>query len=300
MQQPSLSRSTVDRASDLRSDAAGLAAAWADGGLVLRLDESLAAAVTGLTDVPALTWQPTEGSEPPPDAVLLGVEEGVSYWAVDTGEASSAGAGFFDPADDSGRQTVLQVGQRLSARESGLFTHAVAVLTWHRTHTHCPRCGAPTTMAQVGAVRICTNDGSQHFPRIDPSMIVLVSSPDGERAVLGRGAQWPGKFYSCLAGFVEPGESVERCVEREVLEEVGIVARDVRYQGSQPWPFPSSLMLGFSAVADVGELHPQPGELAEARWFTRAEVRAGMADGSLGIPPPVSIARGLIDDWLEA
>jgi NAD+ diphosphatase len=193
---------------------------------------------------------------------------------------------------------LLQIGQHLTPRDSGLFTHAVAVLTWHRTHTHCPRCGAPTRMAQVGAVRICSNDGSEHFPRIDPSMIVLVRSPDGEQAVLGRGAQWPGRFYSCLAGFVEPGEAAEQSVVREVAEEVGIVARDVEYQGSQPWPFPSSLMLGFSAVAEVGELHPQASELAEARWFRRAEVLAGLEDGSLGIPPPVSIARGLIDDWL--
>jgi NAD+ diphosphatase len=300
VQLPALSRSTVDRASDLRTDEEGLREAWAAGGRLLALDASLAAPVTGDEDAPRLVWQPTDGQPRPADAVLLGREEGVSYWTLDTGEPSPAGSGFFDAATDAHRQTLLQVGQRLSAAESGMFTHAVAILTWHRNHTHCPRCGAPTEMAQVGAVRICTNDGSEHFPRIDPSMIVLVRSPDGERAVLGRGAQWPGKFYSCLAGFVEPGESAERCVEREVLEEVGLVVRDVQYQASQPWPFPSSLMLGFSAVADVAELHPQPGELADAVWFTRDEVRAAIAEGSLGIPPPVSIARGLIDDWLEA
>ena len=300
MQLPALSRSTVDRASELRIDPEALSRAWADGGRLLTVDAGLAAAVTGLDGDPALVWTPTAGDTPPLGAVLLGSAEGVSYWALDTGEPSLTGGGIFDSADDSGRQTLLQIGQRLSAAESGLFTHAVAVLTWHRNHTHCPRCGAPTEMAQVGAVRVCTNDGSEHFPRIDPSMIVLVRSPNGEQAVLGRGAQWPGRFYSCLAGFVEPGESVERCVEREVLEEVGIAARDVRYHASQPWPFPSSLMLGFSAVADVAPLHPQPGELAEAAWFTRDDVRNGLADGSLGIPPPVSIARGLIDDWLDA
>ena len=300
MELPALSRSTIDRASASRTDADALKRAWVDGGRLLTLDSSLAAAVTGVEGEPELIWTPAQGDTPPAGAVLLGVDDGVGYWALDSAEPSPAGSGFFDPADESGRQTLLQIGQRLSAAESGLFTHAVAVLTWHRTHTHCPRCGAPTEMTQAGAVRVCTVDGSEHYPRIDPSMIVLVRSPDGERAVLGRGAQWPGRFFSCLAGFVEPGESLERCVEREVLEEVGLVVRDVRYQSSQPWPFPSSLMLGCSAVADIAELHPQPGELADAGWFTRDEVRAGVADGSLGIPPPVSIARGLIDDWLEA
>ena len=151
----------------------------------------------------------------------------------------------------------------------------------------------------AGAVRVCTNDGSEHFPRVDPAMIVLVQSPDGNQAVLGRGAQWPHPFFSCLAGFVEPGESAEQAVIREVAEEVGIAARDVRYQASQPWPFPSSLMLGFTAVADVAPLHPNPTELAAAAWFTRDEVNAGLATRELGVPPAVSIARGLIDDWLE-
>jgi NAD+ diphosphatase len=266
---------------------------------VLTLDGDLAAPVDEHDGEPVLIWSSSEGDVPPPDAVFLGRDEGSSYWALDAGGPVDAAT---QPAADDPRaprrSSLLQIGQHLTPRDSGLFTHAVAVLTWHRTHTHCPRCGAPTRMAQVGAVRICSNDGSEHFPRIDPSMIVLVRSPDGEQAVLGRGAQWPGRFYSCLAGFVEPGEAAEQSVVREVAEEVGIVARDVEYQGSQPWPFPSSLMLGFSAVAEVGELHPQASELAEARWFRRAEVLAGLEDGSLGIPPPVSIARGLIDDWL--
>ncbi len=149
-------------------------------------------------------------------------------------------------------------------------------------------------------MRVCTSDGSEHFPRVDPAMIVLVCSPDGSQAVLGRGTSWPHPFFSCLAGFVEPGESAEQSVIREVAEEVGIVARDVRYSASQPWPFPSSLMLGFTAVADVGELHPAPSELAAAAWFTRDEVISGLATRELGLPTEVSIARGLIDDWLNA
>jgi NAD+ diphosphatase len=149
-------------------------------------------------------------------------------------------------------------------------------------------------------VRVCTLDGSEHFPRVDPAMIVLVQTPDGSHAVLGRAPNWPELFYSCLAGFVEPGESAERAVVREVAEEVGLAVREVAYSASQPWPFPSSLMLGFTAVAELAELRPQPGELAAADWFTREQVTQGIASGELGLPPAVSIARGLIDDWLAS
>jgi NAD+ diphosphatase len=237
-------------------------------------------------------WEPTFGSEPPEAAILLGVDETGAFWALDSAEPS-AGEG-----ERVRRADLREIGQLLDARDAGLLTHAVAVITWHRTHTHCPRCGAPTTPALAGAERVCTRDGSEHFPRVDPAMIVLVRSPDGSQAVLGRAPNWPEGFVSCLAGFVEPGEAAEQAVIREVAEEVGIAVRDVRYAGSQPWPFPSSLMLAFTAMADVGELHPQPGELASAGWYSRDEVRTAMAQGRLGVPPAVSIARGLIDDWL--
>jgi len=294
VQQPALSRSTVDRSSDSRADAQWLRDAWRDGGRVLLLDSELRAAVTGDPEQPSLAWSAPEPGDPPADAILLGADEAGSYWALDR-PAHHAEAGHA-PLRMAG---LRDVGQHLPARDSGLLTHAVAVITWHRTHTHCPRCGSPTEPSMAGAVRVCTNDGSGHFPRVDPAMIVLVESPDGERAVLGRGAQWPHPFFSCLAGFVEPGESAEQAVIREVAEEVGLVVREVRYQGSQPWPFPSSLMLGFTAVADVAPLHPNPAELAAANWFTRDEVHSGLATKELGVPPAVSIARGLIDDWLE-
>ncbi len=297
MQQPALSRSTVDRCSDSRGDAQWLREAWRDGGRVLLLDADLRVAVDGGTgqDAPAsLVWTDVPQDEPPADAVLLGADDAGSYWALDR-PAHEAEAGHA-PLRRAG---LRDVGQQLSAHDAGLLTHAVGVLTWHRSHTHCPRCGSPTEPSMAGAVRVCVNDGTEHFPRVDPAMIVLVQSPDGSQAVLGRGAQWPHPFFSCLAGFVEPGESAEQAVVREVAEEVGASVRDVRYRASQPWPFPSSLMLGFTAVADVGELHPQPSELAAAAWFTRDEVTSGLATRELGLPPPVSIARGLIDDWLE-
>jgi NAD+ diphosphatase len=293
VQQPALSRATVDRNSDSRADAQWLRDAWRNGARVLLLDADLRAAVSGEDEQPALVWTSPQTGEPPADAVLLGADDAGSYWALDR-PAPAAEAGHA-PLRMAG---LRDVGQHLSAHDSGLLTHAVAVITWHRTHTHCPRCGSPTEPSMAGAVRVCTNDRSEHFPRVDPAMIVLVQSPDGQSAVLGRGAQWPHPFFSCLAGFVEPGESAEQAVVREVAEEVGLAVRDVRYQASQPWPFPSSLMLGFTAVADVGPLHPNPTELAAAAWFTRDEVNAGLETRELGVPPPVSIARGLIDDWL--
>jgi NAD+ diphosphatase len=285
VREPALSRGTVDRRSDSRRDDDWLREAWA-GGQVLLLDGGLNARVTA---EPELVWEQTSGDRPV-DAVLLGSDDDGSYWALDQPDLA---AGEYRHAN------LREVGEQLAPRDSGLFTHAVAVITWHRGHTHCPRCGAPTTPVQAGAVRICTNDASEHFPRVDPAMIVLVSSPDGTQAVLGRAPNWPDRFFSCLAGFVEPGESAERAVIREVEEEVGLVVRDVEYVASQPWPFPSSLMLGFNAVAEVDELHPQPGELAAAEWFTREQVLAGLESGELGLPPGVSIARGLIDDWLN-
>jgi NAD+ diphosphatase len=294
VQQPALSRSTVDRCSDARADADWLREAWRTRGRMLLLDGDLHVAVGGEAEELRLIWAPVNSDEPPADAVLLGADEAGSYWALDRPtDAAEAGQA---PVRMAG---LREIGQQLSAHDAGLLTHAVAVATWHRSHTHCPRCGSPTEPAMAGAVRVCSSDGSEHFPRVDPAMIVLVRSPDGSRAVLGRGAQWPHPFFSCLAGFVEPGESAEQAVIREVAEEVGIAVREVRYQASQPWPFPSSLMLGFTAVADVAVLHPQPTELAAAAWFTREDVTTGLATRELGLPPAVSIARGLIDDWLE-
>ncbi len=276
----------------MRSDGAWLQQAWRSRGHVVVLDGALNAPVQDGGGCLRLVWQQASGDAPPPDAVLLGADETGAYWAVDD-------PGLVARGDEPRRAGLREVGQQLSDRDAGLLTHAVAVLTWHRSHSHCPRCGAATRSTQSGAVRVCERDASEHFPRVDPAMIVLVRSPDGERAVLGRAPSWPERFYSCLAGFVEPGESAEQAVVREVAEEVGLAVREVHYAGSQPWPFPSSLMLAFSAVADVAPVRPQPGELAAADWFTREQLRAGLASGELGLPPEVSIARGLIDDWLE-
>jgi NAD+ diphosphatase len=279
-------------------DDAWLDDAWNERGQVLLLDREYRVLVrdsaagddlAGSDGAPGLALLPGQGRRPA-DAVLLGEDIHAVYFARSV-EAL--------PEAPEARPAVLrEVGSDLGDRDAGLLVHAVALLTWLDRSPHCPRCGAPTEIRAAGSLRVCTNDGSEHHPRTDPAMIVLVTSADGEHAVLGRNVGWPEGLYSCLAGFVEPGESAEQSVHREVAEEVGLAVSDVRYTGSQPWPFPSSLMLAFTAVAEVGELRPDPEEIGDARWFRRDELRAALADGSVWAPPAVSIARRMIDGWL--
>jgi NADH pyrophosphatase NudC (nudix superfamily) len=185
----------------------------------------------------------------------------------------------------------------LNDRDAGLFTHAVALANWHATHTHCPRCGTPTVTVAAGHAQRCPADGSEHFPRIDPAVIMLVTDPD-DRCLLARNRRWPERRVSILAGFVEPGEAAEQAVAREVEEETGIVVTRVRYVGSQPWPMPQSLMLGFRAAA-AGELdlRVDDDEIAEAHWYSREELRRALAAREILLPPPVSIAHRLIESW---
>ncbi len=185
----------------------------------------------------------------------------------------------------------------LNDRDAGLFTHAVALANWHATHTHCPRCGTPTVTVAAGHAQRCPADGSEHFPRVDPAVIMLVTDPD-DRCLLARNRRWPERRVSILAGFVEPGESAEQAVAREVGEETGITVAQVRYVGSQPWPMPQSLMLGFraSAAGDL-EIRVDDDEIAEAHWFSRDELRSALASREILLPPPVSIAHRLIESW---
>ncbi len=189
----------------------------------------------------------------------------------------------------------LIVGQ-LQWDEAGLLGYARAMVNWRRRHQYCGNCGAKTLSAKGGHVRVCSSAscGIQHFPRTDPAIIVLVS--DGERALLGRQALWPLGRYSTLAGFVEPGESLEDAVVREVFEETGVVVNQVEYQGSQPWPFPASLMLGFTAQAITTEIQLHDQELEDARWFSRADIAAGQPL----LPPSASISYYLIEHWFDA
>jgi NAD+ diphosphatase len=278
--EPALSRAALDRAAEHRKDPDWLADAWRRGRVLVIDDQQRALTVDdglGLVDA-------TDA----PDAVerfFLGVDtEGTPYWSVVAELPRRLGA---RPG------TLRDAGAVLGARDAGLFVAAVALANWHATHRRCPRCGSPTEVVDAGWVRRCPSDGSDHFPRTDPAVIVLVHDGD-DRCLLGRQPAWPPGRYSTLAGFVEPGESLEQTVVREIREESGVTVDDVVYRGSQPWPFPASLMLGFEARAVSGEAATTDDELEDVRWFSRADLRGGTPM----LPPPVSIAHWLITGWL--
>jgi NAD+ diphosphatase len=228
--------------------------------------------------------------------VFLGVDaDGIAYFSVSGPLEGEPGTRSVSP--DAKPMALRQVGALLSDRDAGLLTHAVAAAYWHDTHTHCPRCGTPTVPAPAGHLTTCPKDGTEHFPRLDPAVIMLVLDPD-DRLLLARNALWPPGRMSVLAGFVEPGESAEYAVAREVYEETSIVVGQVRYMGSQPWPMPRSLMLGYEARAKGGQrIAVDDEEIGEARWFSRDELRAALDAGELGIAPSSSIARRLIEYW---
>ena len=256
---------------------------------VLTVDGKRSVPVAEDAERPRLVWD--ERPELPPGAVFLGEADGIPYAAV-RGERSLTVNGR--PVDTWAG--LREVGADLADLDAGLLVQAIGILEWHERNRFSPLTGAPTTVERHGWVQRDPTTGTEVFPRTDPAVIMLVH--DGaDRVVLGRQAVWPPGRFSILAGFVEPGESAEAAVAREVAEEVGLQVRDVRYVGSQPWPFPQSLMLGFVARADgAQELILDPDEIEEARWFTREELRAG--EGPRALPPPVSIARHILDRWV--
>jgi NAD+ diphosphatase len=211
--------------------------------------------------------------------------------------SSTGGMAADDAAPSALRWAGLrEVGALLDDAGAGLFTAALALGNWHSVHTHCAKCGTPTRVIQAGWARKCPHCGAEHYPRTDPAVIMAVVDDD-DRILLGRQAAWPPKRYSTLAGFVEPGESLEAAVRREVAEESRVEIGEVEYRGSQPWPFPSSLMLGFRAHALTTGAQADGVELASARWWTREQFAADVASRELMLPPRVSIARRLIEDW---
>lgn len=197
---------------------------------------------------------------------------------------------------DHQRSDLRSLGMELDDRDVDVLTSAVGLANWHAHQGFCPRCGAPTVVGDGGWLRVCTADGHQHHPRTDPAVIMSVVDAD-DRLLLARGPRWPSGRLSVLAGFVEPGEALEAAVAREVHEEVGVDVGHVAYRGNQPWPFPASLMVGFRAEALTTELHLDPDEILEAHWYSRERLLGELESGTLGIPPHLSIARHLIEDW---
>jgi NAD+ diphosphatase len=233
------------------------------------------------------------------NAVFLGQRGGSALFALDLSALEAPevalalnGRGTF--------QDLRAVGPLLARQDGAILAYARGLLHWHKRHRFCGLCGSATEQNQGGHVRVCTNSacGTDHFPRTDPAVIMLIH--DGDRCVLGRQKAWPEGMHSTLAGFVEPGESLEEAVVREVCEEVGIEVTGVTYHSSQPWPFPSSIMLGFHAQARQGPLTIDPHELGAARWFTRRELQNSPEDETFRLPRRDSIAWRLIEDWLTA
>jgi NAD+ diphosphatase len=232
------------------------------------------------------------------DIVFLGRLRGHHYFALSIERETDLPDGAVEEAADflSLRSAALQ----LDPGEAALASQAKAMIHWHHAHQFCGWCGDPTHGEEGGYVRRCTNPecGKLHFPRIDPAIIVLVTHKD--RGLLGRQPTWPERMYSNIAGFVEPGESLETAVGREVWEETGVRIRRVTYHSSQPWPFPRSLMVGFHAEAASEAITLNDGELEDARWFTREAIQSGLAEGWLSLPSAYSISYHLIEDWYDA
>ncbi len=295
---PAFSGSTLDRATSLRADAA-----WVTERLTDPTSRVVAASREGVlvTDgpEPKLVRRPLDVQpSAPPDpggTILLGLEDGAALFAVDLEALEpSSRSHLLDGAAVVGMR---DAGTTLQRSEGGLAAYLMALLHWHRTHRFCANCGAATTVAEAGYSRPCPRCGTVHFPRTDPVVIMLVEN-DG-RTLLGRQRRWPPGQYSVLAGFVLPGESLEEAVVREVREESGIEVDDTTFVTSQPWPFPSSLMLGFEARSDGGEPAAVDGELEDVRWFDLETVRAALdgGGGELLLPPSISISRFLIERW---
>ncbi|HEV2254211.1 MAG TPA: NAD(+) diphosphatase [Streptosporangiaceae bacterium] len=284
-----LARATVDRVTKRRTDQEWIDAAWKDPRTrVLVVHEGQAL----VRDDELVFVSPEEA--PAGTRFLLGEDtDGTVYFGVSAPLGAAEGPGLR-------AASLREVGVLLSDRDAGLLTHAVALANWHDTHLRCPLDGTPTVPDAAGHSAVCPTDGSEHFPRTDPAVIMLVTDPE-DRCLLARNAAWPGRRVSILAGFVEPGESAEQAVIREVAEETGITVTNVRYLGSQPWPMPRSLLRGFRADASAGQvITVDHEELAEARWWSRAGLLAALQAGELALPPSVSIARHIIEAWYGA
>ncbi len=239
--------------------------------------------------------------------LLLGTSDGTARFAIN----AAAAPGRFDLPEDASYVDLRAAAPLLDADDAGIAAQARAFLDWHERHRFCAVCGAPTAAAQGGIFRKCTACPAEHFPRTDPVVITVVIDHERDRCLLGRQASWPPGMFSALAGFIDHGESIEDAVRREVAEESGIDAVNVRYHSSQPWPFPSSLMIGCHADAGSSDINYDDWEMDDVRWFTRDQIlyslqqpaaqlgEPGLPDGALSLPGPMAIAHTLISAWAD-
>ena len=288
----------LERRAELRDDPAWISAARSDPATRYVLTSGAAQLVTGGSAVEIAFLRGDDAlvaGARDDDLTLLGWYRGERCVLVEVSDAALTHAAL--PPESELRE-LRPLAPLLPPDSASLLAYARALAWWKRRHRHCGVCGAPNQPARAGHVLRCSRAGcdTEAFPRLDPAIIVLVTDADGGRALLGRQSSWPKDRYSTIAGFVEPGESLEDAVVREVEEETGVQVGDVEYVASQPWPFPSSLMLGFRAIARTEAITLRDGELEDARWFTRADIAAGHP----ALPPPGAISARLIDAWLGA
>jgi NAD+ diphosphatase len=290
----------LDRVSERRDDREWIAALLDDPGTRMLALRDLKPLIRG-TAIPALDWQPLAPWRGQIEAgatlIFLGIADGSARFAIDATGADIAPDLDTEPID------VRALAPTIPTGEAAILAEARSLIDWHARHRFCAQCGSPTRVASAGWVRRCPECRASHFPRTDPVVIMLAVR--GDRALLGRNRRRPGTRFSCLAGFVEPGETLEEAVRREVHEEAGIRCGRVRYLASQPWPFPSSLMMGFLAEALTEEITVDPEELAEARWFPRDAIREMVTRAAAGpddptqvsVPPPLAIAHQICRRW---
>ena len=278
-----LAAAEVDRSAHLRSDEAYLQSSWPNA-LVLQFNsEKFASQSNQLTFVKGASL----GEYDSQIDYFLGVKDGENFFLRHLNDETLT----------SEFKSLRAIGSFLSPRDIGLAVHAQGLANWHSKHPRCSLCGGPTVVVLAGAVRRCSADQSEHYPRTDSAIIVLIKN-DKDQILLGRQKVWPKYRFSTFAGFVEPGESFEHCVIREVREEAGVELTKINYLGSQPWPFPASLMIAFEAITNTPELaRPDGDEIEEIRWFSREEMKSAILDKSLILPFEISVARQMINAW---
>ena len=273
----------IDRSAHLRSDEAYLQSSWPDALVLQFSSEKFASQSNQLTFAKGASL----GEYDSQIDYFLGVKDGENFFLRHLNDETLT----------SEFKSLRAIGSFLSPRDIGLAVHAQGLANWHSKHPRCSLCGGPTVVVLAGAVRRCPADQSEHYPRTDSAIIVLIKN-DKDQILLGRQKVWPKYRFSTFAGFVEPGESFEHCVIREVREEAGVELTKINYLGSQPWPFPASLMIAFEAITNTPELaRPDGDEIEEIRWFSREEMKSAILDKSLILPFEISVARQMINAW---
>ena len=273
----------IDRSAHLRSDEAYLQSSWPNALVLQFSSEKFASQSNQLAFVKGASL----GEYDSQSDYFLGVKDGENFFLRHLNDETSK----------SEFKSLRAIGSFLSPRDIGLAVHAQGLANWHSKHPRCSLCGGPTVVVLAGAVRRCPTDQSEHYPRTDSAIIVLIKN-DKDQILLGRQKVWPKYRFSTFAGFVEPGESFEHCVIREVREEAGVELTKINYLGSQPWPFPASLMIAFEAITNTPELaRPDGDEIEEIRWFSREDMKSAILDKSLILPFEISVARQMINAW---